>query len=96
VIYFSQRNGEVWAVKWKDWKFWYSFPIEPGDPDPNQMRLFNLRSDPKEEADIKDTNPWVKSVADKLVAEYEASTRQWPNVPRGAEDPYTPPQKGGQ
>ena len=23
------------------------------------MKLFNLRSDPKEETDIKDFNPWV-------------------------------------
>ena len=107
VIYFSQRTGEVTAVKWKDWKFWYEFPwkdwkyfygipFEKEDPEPNPMRLFDLRSDPKEESDIKDTNPWVKSVADKLVAEFEASTRQWPNVPPGAQDPYTPPQKGGQ
>ncbi len=106
VIYFSQRTGEVTAVKWKDWKFWYDFPwrdwkffygvpFEKGDPEPNPMRLFNLRSDPKEESDIKDTNPWVKSVADKLVAEFEASTRQWPNVPPKAKDPYTPQPKGG-
>ena len=26
------------------------------------MRLFNLLSDPKEETDIKDANPWVQSV----------------------------------
>jgi len=115
VIYFSHRTGKVWAVKWKDWKFWYDFPwkdwnswyvvpVAKGDPEPkkkedplpNPMRLFNLRSDPKEESDIKDTNPWVKSVADKLVAEFEASTNRWPHVPRGAPDPYTPPQKGGQ
>jgi hypothetical protein len=26
------------------------------------MKLFNLRSDPKEEADIKDLSPWAASV----------------------------------
>jgi hypothetical protein len=59
------------------------------------MRLFNLRSDPKEESDIKDSSPWVKSVADSIVAEYRASTERHPNVPAGADDPYVPPRGGG-
>ena len=29
------------------------------------MRLFNLLSDPKEETDIKDANPWAQSVMDQ-------------------------------
>ena len=58
------------------------------------MRLFNLRSDPKEEMDVKDFNPWVISVMDSIVAEFEASTEVYPNVPRGTQDPYTPPQRG--
>jgi arylsulfatase len=79
------------AVKWKDWKFHYQYfpvpraPVEPG------MRLFNLRSDPKEESDIKDANPWVKSVADSIVTEFEATARRHPHVPTNAPDPYTPP-----
>jgi arylsulfatase len=57
------------------------------------MRLFNLRSDPKEETDIKDFNPWVKSVVDQIVADYQDSIEAFPNVPRGAPDPYTPPKR---
>jgi arylsulfatase len=94
VIWFSQ-GGDVMAVKWRDWKFWYSYRPEPGDPDPARMRLFNLRSDPKEESDIRDSNPWVKGVADSIVAEYLASTERYPNVPPGADDPYAPPRGGG-
>ena len=58
----------------------------------DRISMFNLRSDPKEETDIKDFNPWVKSVIDRIVTEFEASTGAYPNVPRGTGDPYTPPQ----
>ena len=30
---------------------------------------------------------------DRIVAEYEASTKVYPNVPRGTKDPYTPPKR---
>ena len=55
------------------------------------MRLFNLRSDPKEETDIKDANPWAQAVMDRLVDEFTASTKRYPNVPANAPDPYQPP-----
>jgi hypothetical protein len=55
------------------------------------MRLFNLRSDPKEESDVKDANPWAKSVMDKLIADFEASAQRYPHVPPNAPDPYIPP-----
>ncbi len=57
------------------------------------MRLFNLRSDPREETDIKDANPWATGVFDKIVAEYTASLQRYPNVPSTAQDPYTPPRR---
>ncbi len=90
VICWSQ-GGVLDAVKWKDWKFWYRFRPPPGDPDPGEtLRLFNLRSDPKEETDVKDFDPWVMSVMDRILAEFEASVTAFPNVPYGATDPYTP------
>ncbi len=57
------------------------------------MRLFNLLSDPKEESDIKDSNPWVKSITDRLVAEFVATASKYPHVPPNAPDPYAPPVK---
>jgi hypothetical protein len=54
------------------------------------VRLFNLRYDPKEETDIKDFNPGVLTVMDRIVADYRASVEQFPNVPVDADDPYTP------
>jgi arylsulfatase len=80
------------AVKWHDWKLHYAFQPEPGGPmEEPLMRLFNLRTDPREETDVKDFNPWAQSVMDKLVAEFEATTKQYPHVPPRAPDPYVPP-----
>jgi len=87
-------NTQLRAVKWRDWKFHYSFQPEPGaQAVPPLMRLFNLLSDPKEETDIKDANPWVQSVMDKIVADFVATTDRYPHVPANAPDPYVPPVK---
>lgn len=89
VIYFT-HNG-LTAVKWRDWKFHYIYMPVPRSAGEKEARLFNLRSDPREESDIKDANPWVKSVVDKIVADFEATTVRYPHVPKNAPDPYTPP-----
>ena len=57
------------------------------------MRLFNLRSDPKEESDLKDVNPWAQSVMDKIFADFKATTERYPHVPPNALDPYVPPKR---
>ncbi len=87
-----QQGGGLLAVKWRDWKFWYNYRPVPGGPAQSPtMRLFNLRSDPKEETNILDFNPWVISVMDSIVADYTASIELYPNVPPNTADPYTPP-----
>ena len=92
VLYFT--GTQVRAVKWHDWKFHYAFQPEAGGPTvPPLMRLFHLLSDPREETDIKDANPWAQSVMDKLVAEFTATTERYPHVPPNAPDPYTPPRR---
>jgi arylsulfatase len=88
-LYFT--GTQVRAVKWKDWKFHYAFMPEPRITEPPLMRLFNLRSDPREETDIKDVNPWAIGLFDRLVAEFTSSTERFPNVPANTRDPYTPP-----
>jgi len=82
---------QVRAVKWKDWKFHYAFMPEPRVTEPPLMRLFNLRSDPREETDIKDVNPWAIGLFDQIVADFNASVERFPNVPVNAKDPYKPP-----
>jgi arylsulfatase A-like enzyme len=89
-------NTQLRAVKWHDWKLHYVYAPEAGGPPvPPLMRLFDLLSDPKEETDIKDANPWVKSVADRIVNEFNASTARYPHVPPNAPDPYQPPKRPG-
>ena len=78
-------------MKWRDWKLHYEFQVERGVNIPPALRLFNLRSDPKEETDVKDFNPGVKAHIDGIVAVFMASTQRYPNVPQGAPDPYLPP-----
>jgi arylsulfatase len=92
VIFYA--NTQLRAVKCRDWKLHYVFAPEAGAaPVPPLMRLFNLLSDPKEESDIKDANPWAQSVMDKLVAEFVATTERYPHVPPNAQDPYVPVKK---
>jgi arylsulfatase A-like enzyme len=90
VLYWT-TNTLVRAVKWRDWKLHYEFQVERGVNIPPALRLFNLRSDPKEETDVKDFNPGVKAHIDGIVADFMASTQRYPNVPQGAPDPYLPP-----
>jgi arylsulfatase len=90
-LFFTGR--QVRAVKWKEWKFHYAFMPEPRVTEPPLMRLFNLRSDPREESDIKDVNPWAIGLFDRLVAEFTVSAERFPNVPANARDPYTPPRR---
>jgi arylsulfatase len=88
-------NTQLRAVKWRDWKFYYAFQPEPGTAaGAPLMRLFNLRSDPREESDIKDANPWAQSVMDQIVARFTATTEKYPHVPLNAQDPYEPPKRG--
>ena len=82
---------QVRAVKWYDWKFHYAYQPEPRMTEAPLMRLFNLRSDPREETDIKDVHPWARAHFDQLLAEYEESVQRFPNVPVGARDPFRPP-----
>jgi arylsulfatase len=73
----------------------YAFAPESGAPAVAPlMRLFNLLSDPKEETDIKDANPWVASMIDKIVTDFQSSTERYPHVPMNAKDPYMPPAAG--
>jgi arylsulfatase len=90
VLFFA--NNQLRAVKWHDWKLHYTYLPEAGAPPvPPLMRLFHLLSDPKEETDVKDANPWAQGVMDTVVAAFTATTERYPHVPPGSPDPYVPP-----
>jgi arylsulfatase len=82
---------QVRAVKWYDWKLHYAWQDEPTQPAQPIMKLFHLRSDPKEETDIKDLNPWAESVLGKVVDDFNRSLERYPLIPLGTPDPYQPP-----
>jgi arylsulfatase A-like enzyme len=87
-------NHQLRAVKWHDWKLHYIYLPEAGAPPvPPLMRLFNLLSDPKEETDIKDANPWAQGAMDALVDAFTATTARYPHVPPDSPDPYVPPSR---
>jgi arylsulfatase len=87
-------QGELYAVKWRDWKMhlvWY--PVANGGA-PEKLgfpKLFHLRSDPKEEMDVMTDNTWVGAPMMKIVAEFQASLKKYPPIRPGTPDPYRPP-----
>jgi len=88
---FTQRFGQIMAVKWRDWKLWYVYKTEMPDAEPdNLVRLFDLRVDPREEIDVKDYYPGVIGVMDHIVKEYETTFIKHPRVTASANatDPY--------
>ncbi len=94
---FLNRKGEVMAVKWRNWKFWYNYRTELPDATPdNLVRLFDLKVDPQEEIDVKNFYPWVIGVMDSIVRTYELSLIDFPLVPASAnlEEPYVPKSAG--
>ena len=42
-------------------------------------------------AEALDANPWVQSVTDRIVNEFNATIQRFPHVPPSTPDPYQPP-----
>jgi hypothetical protein len=40
---------------------------------------------------VKDLQPWAPSVLGKVVDDFNATLKQYPLIPLGTPDPYTPP-----
>ncbi|MEM9330457.1 MAG: arylsulfatase [Pseudomonadota bacterium] len=92
----SKREGfpffikdELRAVKWRDWKLHYYW-----EPEVNESKgklespyLFNITVDPKEEHDIATANSWAWVAMSRLVDEFKASMKEFPNTEPGAEGP---------
>ncbi len=51
--------------------------------------MYNLYTTPREEKPTPDT--WVIYRALKIVADFEASVKQYPLIPMGTSNPYKPP-----
>ena len=86
-------GNDIFGVKWRDWKLhfkeqtgWNGVLREYPMP-----RLYNLISDPQERDNVLFPHTWVPKAALPQLAEHVLSLRQYPPVPTGAPDPYTPP-----
>jgi arylsulfatase len=98
----SNREGfvfyikdELRAVKWREWKLHLVWEPEVNDGaiKLEAPYLFNLIQDPKEMTNVMMDNTWVRSVTMRMIHEFRESMKEFPPVPPGALDPYTPPKK---
>lgn len=79
------------AVKWHSWKlhfFRQDTMFDPAVKYPVPV-LYNLYTDPREEKPAIDT--WVVHPMLRIVGAFEKSVKQYPLIPMGTPDPYTPP-----
>jgi arylsulfatase len=100
----SNREGfvffikdEIRAIKWRHWKMHLIWEPEVND---GAIKLeapyvFNLIQDPKEETNVATIGAnWVRGVLMGMVREFRQSLVDYPPVPPGTPDPYTPPGRG--
>jgi arylsulfatase A-like enzyme len=98
----SGREGfPVWvdnrlqAVKWRHFKVHFydqenmmSPPLKLAIP-----IMFDLYTNPMEDKGKPITTSWVIGPVLKMIGEFEASTKQFPLIPMGTPDPYSPPKQ---
>jgi arylsulfatase len=85
--------GDLVAVKWQDWKmhlFWKPTPESPGTI---VRKLFNLRSDPKEEYDVFWQSNEVATSIDQWMTQFKTTLEKEPPIAPGAPDSYRPAKK---
>ncbi|MBK50709.1 MAG: arylsulfatase [Chloroflexi bacterium] len=96
----SNREGfvffikdEIRAIKWRHWKMHLIWEPEVND---GAIKLeapyvFNLIQDPKEETNVASIEAnWVRGILLKMVHEFRKSLKEFPPVPPGTPDPYSP------
>ncbi len=85
--------GHLYAVKWHDWKMHFVWrPLATLEPE-TIRKLFNLRSDPKEEVDVFWQNTWTQAPIEKIATDFEATLAKYPLIAPGTPDPYRLPKK---
>jgi len=89
-VYYIKR--ELRAVKWRDWKMHLTWEPEP-NTGPIHLEtpwIFNLTRDPKEETEVGTECSWVRGPLRRVIEGFQASLKQYPPIPPGAPDDYTP------
>jgi arylsulfatase len=93
--------NDLAAVKWKDWKRHFFWKPEPDNfgasknqtPRKIVQKLFNLRSDPKEEYDVFWSYVDIVKATDAYSVDFQKTLEQEPPVPPRAPDDYRPGKK---
>lgn len=83
------------AVKWRNFKLHFYKQDTMSSP-PQKLgipKLYNLYVNPQELDDKQATDSWIVGPVLKVVAQYEQSVKQFPNIPMGTPEPYTPPKR---
>lgn len=80
------------AVKWRHFKLHF-YRQETMTTPPEKLGiplLFNLYVNPSEDENKTATDSWIIGPVLKVVGQYEASLKRYPNIPMGTPDPYRP------
>jgi arylsulfatase len=85
--------GQLAAVKWKDWKMHLFWQPTPASERQVVRKLFNLRSDPKEEYDVFWQTDAVATSIDQWTAQFLATLAKEPPIAPNAPDSYRPVKK---
>jgi len=85
-------KDQLRAIKWRNWKLHMIWETEPntGTVHLEVPYLFNVVQDPKEETDVNATQGWVRGPMRKMAQAFERSLAEFPRVPPGAPDDWTP------
>lgn len=87
-------GNELYALKWRNWKvhfIWQESKYSPKQVLSTIPKLVNLIQDPREERQAAEPfNTWTQFLLG-VVLRFQASVKQFPNVPVGAPDNYQPP-----
>jgi arylsulfatase len=90
------NGGEVYGVKWRDWKMMIKEIDGMGDLNaPSALPSFyNLLQDPKEMHPLRlaPANLWIRYPASQVLIDHAVSLKKEPPIPEGTPDPYTPKQ----
>jgi arylsulfatase len=92
--YLAFIDGEIGAVRWRHWRLYpKQIVASSGNPSAHGVyatrvegtgypAIFNIARDPREEMNVVGTEAWVIGAYMKIVGEYQASIKAYPN-PRG-------------
>ncbi len=85
-------GNDIFAVKWGDWKL--HFKEQTGWDgvlrEYTMPRVYNLINDPLERDNVLFPHTWVLKAGLPQLEEHAASLKEYPPIPTGALDPYTP------